>query len=320
MTAASDLVSRLHARGARRVAIQAPEGLKRRIGDLAETLEGAGFEVILSGDPCYGACDLALDLCDPGWADVLVHLGHAPVDGDAEPVIFDLCPSDIDVTILASVLPHLTRRRIGLVTTVQHAHQVREMQAFFAQEGIDAVVCRGCGRTPLPGQVLGCSFAAAEKTGTDELVVVATGVFHAIGVALSTGARVLAVDPVAGEVTVPDVDRMLRRRFALIEKARSARRIGIIVSTKSGQARIALARRLASLTPGAFLVAMREVDPDQLLNLGFGAYVNTACPRLAYDDQRRFPVPVLSPPEFEILCGVRDWADYQIDTYETAAP
>jgi 2-(3-amino-3-carboxypropyl)histidine synthase len=74
-----------------------------------------------------------------------------------------------------------------------------------------------------------------------------------------------------------------------------------------------LARRLAALSPGAVIVTMKEVSPDELLNLGFGAFVNTACPRLAYDDQVRFPVPVLSPQEFEILCGVRAWENYAID-------
>lgn len=58
---------------------------------------------------------------------------------------------------------------------------------------------------------------------------------------------------------------------------------------------------------------MQEVSPDSLLNLGYECYVNTACPRLAYDDQVRFPVPVLSPPEYEIVQGVRDWDDYIID-------
>jgi 2-(3-amino-3-carboxypropyl)histidine synthase len=61
---------------------------------------------------------------------------------------------------------------------------------------------------------------------------------------------------------------------------------------------------------------MCEVSPGELLNLGFDCYVNTACPRLAYDDQIRFPVPVLSPPEFEILCGARSWDDYTIDEWE----
>lgn len=76
-----------------------------------------------------------------------------------------------------------------------------------------------------------------------------------------------------------------------------------------------LARRLVALSDKAVLVAMREVSPAEMLDLGFAAYVNTACPRLAYDDQIRFPVPVLTPPEFEILCGARAWDDYTIDEY-----
>jgi 2-(3-amino-3-carboxypropyl)histidine synthase len=98
-----------------------------------------------------------------------------------------------------------------------------------------------------------------------------------------------------------------------MERARGAKNIGIIVSTKSGQQRLALAQRLVTLSPGAVIITMREVNPDELLNLGFACYVNTACPRLAYDDQVRFPVPVLSPQEYEILCGVRTWDDYAID-------
>ncbi len=58
---------------------------------------------------------------------------------------------------------------------------------------------------------------------------------------------------------------------------------------------------------------LREVTPDQLLNLGFPCYVNTACPRLAYDDQVRFSVPILTPIEFEIVCGVRDFEHYRVD-------
>jgi len=98
-----------------------------------------------------------------------------------------------------------------------------------------------------------------------------------------------------------------------MERARGARTIGIIVSTKSGQQRMGLARHLARLSEDAVIVTMREVTPDELLNLGYPCYVNTACPRLAYDDQVRFPVPVLSPQEFEILCGTRTWEEYAID-------
>jgi 2-(3-amino-3-carboxypropyl)histidine synthase len=124
---------------------------------------------------------------------------------------------------------------------------------------------------------------------------------------------VIALDPLTGTAQEVSGDALLRRRFAVIEKARGAETIGIIVSSKSGQERMALAERLSALSPKAVVVTMREVSPDELLNLGFGCYVNTACPRLAYDDQVRFPAPVLSPQEFEILCGVRTWDEYAID-------
>lgn len=306
----SDIIKELKNRGAKKVALQFPEGLKRRAAGIASDLKAAGFDVIVSGDPCYGACDLALEARE--GADVLVHFGHAPVD-DWQDVIFEPFHVDFDVSVLANAIPLLKEKTIGLVTTVQHAHLISAMEAFLQSQGFDVRVAEGSGRTPLRGQVLGCSFAAAHVPGAGECLFVGTGVFHPIGIALSTKARVVALDPLTGTAQEVNGDALLRRRFAVIEKARGAQTVGIIVSTKSGQQRRALAERLAALSPKAVLVAMREVSPDELLNLGFDCYVNTACPRLAYDDQVRFPAPVLSPQEFEILCGVRAWDDYALD-------
>jgi 2-(3-amino-3-carboxypropyl)histidine synthase len=306
----SDLIGTLKKSGAQSVALQFPEGLKRRAAAIAAELKNAGFTVIVSGDPCYGACDLALDTFS--CADVLVHIGHAPVDSHGG-VIFEPYPVDFDVAILDRAIPLLGQKTVGLVTTVQHAHLVPAMETFLHAKGLKVLVAEGRGRTPLRGQVLGCSFAAAKTTGAEEILFVGTGLFHPTGIALATRARVIALDPIAGTAQEVKADPLLRRRFAVMEKARSARSIGIIVSTKSGQQRMALAERLAALSPDTVIVMMREVTPDELLNLGFACYVNTGCPRLAYDDQVRFPVPVLSPQEFEILCGERSWDEYEID-------
>ncbi len=306
----SDVVRQLRERGAGTVALQFPAGLKRKAAEWADALLREGFGVIVSGDPCYGACDL--DLESLRVADVLVHLGHTPVDRQ-EKVIFVPYRVDIDIRALESVVPLLRTGTVGLVTTTQHTHCLPAMEAFLREHGITARVAGGCGRAPLRGQVLGCCFTAARETEADTILFVGTGVFHPIGIALATKARVIALDPVTGAVQEVNADALLRRRFAMMEKARDAKNIGIILSTKSGQHRPDLARRLAALSPGAVIVTMREVSPDELLNLGFGCYVNTACPRLAYDDQIRFPVPVLSPQEFEILCGVRRWEEYAVD-------
>lgn len=308
----SDLIGRLRERGARSVALQFPAGLARQAPGTAAALRREGFDVIVSGDPCYGACDLALDAL--AYADVLVHFGHAPVE-ERPDVLYEPVCFDFDVGVLENVLPLLAGRRIGLVTTVQHVHLIDAMTAFLREHGIEALAAPGDGRAPLVGQVLGCNFTAARATGADEILFVGTGVFHPVGIQLATGARVVALDPFTGEVQEVDASRLVRRRAAVMEKARDAASFGIIVSTKSGQQRMSLARRLVALSDRAFLVAMREVSPAEMLDLGFGAYVNTACPRLAYDDQVRFPVPVLTPPEFEILCGARAWDDYAIDEY-----
>jgi 2-(3-amino-3-carboxypropyl)histidine synthase len=309
----SELIGKLKSRGAKTVALQFPEGLKRKASGITAKLRNAGFNVIVSGDPCFGACDLALDTLE--YADVLVHFGHAPVE-DRTRVICEPYSVDFDPAVLETVLPRLTGKTVGLVTTVQHVHMIPAMESYLHSKGIDVRVAEGSARTPCRGQVLGCSFAAVKATHAEVILFVGTGLFHPIGIALSTGARVLTLDPLTGAVQEADGNALLRRRFATIEKAKGASTIGIIVSTKSGQQRMDLARRLASLADNTVIVTMREVSPDEMLNLGFGAFVNTACPRLAYDDQIRFPVPVLSPAEFEILCGVRTWDEYLIDEIE----
>lgn len=307
-----DLIEQLRNRGVRRVALQFPAGLAREAPGTAAALRDAGFEVIISGDPCYGGCDLALDAL--AYADVLVHFGHAPVEERAD-VVYEPVRIDFDPGVLETVVPLLNARRIGLVTTIQHAHLLDGMVAALREHGVEAVVAPGDSRTPVAGQVLGCNFAAARATGADEILFVGTGLFHPIGIRLSTRARVVALDPFTGQAQEVDAERLVRRRAALMERARDAANYGIILSSRSGQRRLDLARRLVGLSERAFLVVMREVTPDALLDLGFEAYVNTACPRLAYDDQVRFPVPVLAPPEFEILCGARSLDDYTIDEF-----
>ncbi|MBN2734465.1 MAG: diphthamide biosynthesis enzyme Dph2 [Methanomicrobiaceae archaeon] len=306
----SDIFLRLKESGAKKIALQFPEGLKREAYSFADELKNKGYSVIISGDPCWGACDL--DLSSLSTADILVHYGHAPVD-DTQNVIYEFIRQDIDLNSLEQIQDIIEDKRVGLVTTIQHVHELDKVSDFLKERGIESVISEGSTRTPYRGQILGCTYEAAKNTKCKEILFIGTGVFHPLGVSLATGARVVAFDPYMKKALVVDPERLLRQRFAKIEKAKEAEKIGIILSKKSGQKREELAERLCSLSDKAYLISMGEVTPDALLNLGFDAYVNTSCPRLAYDDQARYPVPMLSPQEFEIVCGVRDWEDYTID-------
>jgi 2-(3-amino-3-carboxypropyl)histidine synthase len=80
-----------------------------------------------------------------------------------------------------------------------------------------------------------------------------------------------------------------------------------------------LARRMMSLGEEQGkrmgLVYLDRMEPDALVNLGVDAAVSTACPRIALDDQAKYPVPLLTPPEFEVLLGLRK-GDYLLDEIE----
>ncbi|MBQ4416021.1 MAG: diphthamide biosynthesis enzyme Dph2 [Methanomicrobium sp.] len=337
------MLERLSATDAKTVALQFPEGLKRQAWQFADELKKHGYSVIISGSPCWGACDLDTNALNE--ADILIHYGHAPVD-DTEGVIYEYLTQDIiagddgdkrlptadefrallkeAVSLFGAESP----KKIGLVTTIQHVHELPRVAELLKGMNIVGVIAEGGSRTPYAGQILGCSYGAARNTGCGNILFIGTGVFHPTGIALSAGvgggkassrgnsATVVALDPFMKRVQLINTVRLLRQRFAKIEKARSAERFGIIVSKKSGQRREELERRLASLSDKAYLVSLGEITPDSLLNLGFDAYVNTSCPRLAYDDQARYPVPMLSPQEFEIVCGVRGWEDYAIDEFD----
>jgi 2-(3-amino-3-carboxypropyl)histidine synthase len=308
--------------GAKIVGVQVPEGLKRIASDLAgEIEEKTDTEVIVSGDPCYGACDVDLDLCRA--TDLVIHVGHSEMlEGDPlhDKVVYVEARMRADVRKAAEMATDLiTARRVGVVTTVQHVHRMEDIVEVLEKKGIEAQVRSGGDRTRYPGQVLGCNYEAARNMGVEEYLFVGTGQFHPLGVALATGKRVVAADPVTGNVTVMDTATMLKRRYGAIARAMDAERIAVLVSKKPGQKRMDLARKMAALgeVHGKRIVViyLDRMEPEVLINLGVDAAVCTACPRIALDDQAKYPVPVLTPPEFEILLGVRK-GDYFLDEIE----
>ncbi len=57
----------------------------------------------------------------------------------------------------------------------------------------------------------------------------------------------------------------------------------------------------------ADFLTVDELNADQLDNLPYDGYVNTACPRLSIEDQIKFRLPLLLPSEVLIACGKLKW-------------
>ncbi len=320
------LLEELRTRRARLVALQLPEGLKRRAEELAGLIEsGTDATVIVSADPCYGACDLMDDELRALGVDQVVHLGHAEL-GDTTPslpTIFVEVRSDLDVdgAVLSAMELLPPGGRVGLLTTAQHRHQLPRVQELLRTGGFATVLAEGGRRLAFPGQVLGCDLSAARAAASDvdAFLVVGGGSFHAVGVALATEHPVVLADVELGRGRSVDEerDRILRRRAAVIALARDAATFGVIVSTRPGQRRWELALRIRALLRDGgrrpVLLTLREVTPDRLEALGLDAYVSTACPRIAIDDQEAYGRPVLTPREARVLLGLAEWEGYAFD-------
>jgi len=302
------------------VFLQLPEGLKPEAPRLAAVVEEAGALPIVSSDPCYGACDLAVSEAKILGADLIVHYGHTPMTLHADvPTVYVEVRAKISIKeAVTTALPYLESwSKIGLVTTVQHVHQLDEAKNLLEAAG-KTVFVGDAGRVKYAGQVLGCDFSNAQTVSekVEAYLFVGGGRFHAIGVALATEKPTIIADAYE-QIAYPiqdQVRRVIMQRWGNISEAKEAKSFGVLVSLKSGQMKLGEAmnikKKLEQNGLTATLLALKEVSPSALMQFpGIDAFVNTACPRLSLDDAPNFGKPLLSLNETLVMLGEIKWED-----------
>lgn len=310
-------------RGAKRVLIQLPDGLRPRALSLAEELTNlTGAEILLSGDSCYGACDVAVGQAKTLGADLIVHYGHSGMFEDAEtPVIYVEAKMYFDSeALVAAALPLIEGwGKIGLASTAQHIHALGEVAEALRRSGHQPVTGNSSWKALYDGQVLGCDYRTAQSIAeeVEGYLFIGSGRFHPIGLAIAAGKPVVTADPytlTAGVIDEKEIMRLAMRRMAAITAAKGARRIGVLVSLKPGQLQLNTARSLCErLEHGGkspVIICMDEIGETQLENFAEAeAFISTACPRIALESVANIKKPILSPTEAEVMLGDKRWED-----------
>lgn len=161
--------------------------------------------------------------------------------------------------------------KLGVLTTVQHLEEVEKIKK-------DNWV--------VLGQVLGCNVKNALKADVDAYLYVGTGKFHPIRIAMKTGKKVFMADPISetvSELDVKEVEKIEKRVKGAYAKYLSSDKVGVLVSTK----------KLQHCMQGFdFDFGDKEVYYfmcDNVCGLenfpDIEVWVNTACPRLAYEGE-----------------------------------
>ncbi|MGD6809943.1 MAG: diphthamide biosynthesis enzyme Dph2 [Candidatus Bathyarchaeia archaeon] len=304
--------------GAKRVLIQLPQGLKPEATRIAKIVEKTGALAMISADPCYGACDIATTEAASLGADLVIHFGHSKfVKHESIPTIYVEARASANVNeAIEKALPLLSSySKIGLATSVQHLQTLNETREFLVRSG-KTVVIGEAGHVGYAGQVIGCDYSNVKSIAeeVEAFLFVGGGIFHALGIALSTSKPTIVADPYDNRAfsLSEEAQKLLKQHWACIEQAKNAKSFGIIIGLKPGQKRVEEALKVKELIEKqgktAYLMAIREVTPESLLEFPtIDAYVNTACPRISLDAPGKFAKPILTVNEFMVASGEASW-------------
>ncbi|RLI06103.1 diphthamide biosynthesis enzyme Dph2 [Candidatus Bathyarchaeota archaeon] len=307
---------------AKKILLQLPDGLKPYGLKIAEELRRkTNVKIYVSADPCYGACDLAVYEAEILNIDLLIHVGHTPFHGLESKLKSKLktmyveARINLDVNEIVEEAVSLLRgyRKIGLITTVQHIHQLGEVKQTLEKHGFNVFIGSAGGLVKYDGQVIGCDYTTAKKISdtVEVFLFFGGGVFHPLGVLLMTGKPVVAVDPYTKKVqNLKSLgEEILKKRKVALAKFVQAKKVGILVGLKLGQSNPELAEKiqekLEEIGKHTTLLSVREITPEVLENFPeIEVFVNTACPRVGIDDSSRYRRPIISVEE--VLCFIKN--------------
>jgi len=294
------ILQELKRRRTKKIMLQVPEGLKMQVQGFASFLEEGGIEVLISADPCYGACDIKDYEAKRLGCNLLLHVGHSDFGLSTQlPVIYEEYRIDFDpVPLLRRNLAQLRKyRKIALATTVQFLDSLKIAKKFLTQKGKKVYISGA-------GQILGCETTGVKTLDSvvDCYLFLGSGTFHPMGLAVQVEKPVLMLSFETGELSNMETEAAAYKRIraAHIEKARDCENFGILVSTKPGQMKMKSAEHiknmLDSIGKKSWFLVMNEITPEKLLGLKLDCLVDCACPRII-EDFKMFKKPILYPED-----------------------
>ena len=186
-------------------------------------------------------------------------------------------------------------KKIGIVATAQFLDNIKDIINYLKNNGKEIFI--GKNKQKFNGQILGCDVNAAAKIqdNVDAFLYIGSGEFHPIGVALKTNKDVFTFNPVKivfSKLNNNEIEKNKKNRKAKYVKFLNADNIGILVSTKLGQnsckKALEIKKKLEEKGKKAFIFVFDTLDANEMENFPFiDFWVNTACPRIADDEDKK---------------------------------
>ncbi|NWU07910.1 DPH2 synthase, partial [Cephalopterus ornatus] len=300
-----------------------------------------GAEMFVLGDTTYGSCCVDEVAAEHAGAEAVVHYGPACLSPCGKlPVLHIFGQQPLDVGRCAEAFRELypeRRSRVVVLSDVVYAHAMGELEQQLCPEYPNITFSRlECGAPPapvLPGEErrFGRRFLVEAPGGLQDCAMFYVG---AEGLALTSfmltwnRCPFSSFDPTTGRGRreTLNVNRALMRRLYLVERARDARVVGILVGTLGVAGYLALLQRLRELLRRAgkrsYTLAVGKPNPAKLANFPeVDIFVLVACAQNSLLDSSDFYRPVVTPYELELACNpAREWTGNYFTDFRDLLP
>ncbi len=194
-------------------------------------------------------------------------------------------------------------RNIALLTTVQHIHKIKEVKEKLEKNGKRVFLLKGK-HSMYNGQILGCDVLHLKPNkDIQAFLYIGTGIFHPKELLLTQNKPVFVYNPVSKkfyELDKREIELIKKRKKGAYLKFLSSENIGVIITIKPGQYSLKQALKLKQKYKDKkfYYLLFDTVDLNELENFPFvECFVNTACPRIAYDDTFRIKKSIINIEE-----------------------
>jgi 2-(3-amino-3-carboxypropyl)histidine synthase len=200
----------------------------------------------------------------------------------------------------------LLPKKIALVTTVQFIDSIVGIKKHLEKKGKKVLLLK-TEHTKYPGQLLGCNIKKFDEAdgGFDAFLYIGDGLFHPKALMLKNKKPVFVFNPLSKEhskLKEKDVEAMKRKNEGAMLKFMSSNEIGVLISTKPGQQQIKKAYELEKkyADKNFYFLLFDTIDFSELENFPFiECFVNTACPRISYDEAEKIGKAIVNVDDLD---------------------
>jgi len=296
------------------------------------------IEVLIMGDVTYGACCIDDLGARALGADFMVHYAHSCLVPINEMAIKDILYVFVTIGInlehfVNTIVHNLSDHKssdIYLLGTIQFTNSLFMCKKKLLEEGFESIIIPQT-KPRSSGEVLGCTAPIIPESESKEMIAIflADGRFHIESTMIQNDHidHFYQYDPYSRNFTVEkyDTEKMHKIRYEEIERAKSAKTLGIILGTLGRQGNTGLLENFRSICKEqgikSFILLLSEITPQKLAKFkSVDAWVQISCPRLSVDWGLQYDKPLLNTYEGYVLLDQIKWqSTYPMDFYSDRA-